>query len=50
MWSAGGAFFERLREKQARHTSILYRLSGLLLMGFDVLMLLFVLGFLGHIG
>ena len=42
--SAGGVFLERLREKQARSPSLLYRLSGFMLMGAGVLGLLFVLG------
>ena len=31
--SAGGAYFEKLREKQARDPSFLDRLSGLVMMG-----------------
>ena len=41
--SAGGAFFEQLREKQARQPSLLYRLCGLAVMGLGVLMLIAVL-------
>lgn len=39
--SAGGAFLEKLREKQARNPSLLYRLSGFVMMGAGALMLVF---------
>ena len=38
--SALGSFFERLRERQARQPSTFYRLSGLMLMGMGILMLI----------
>jgi len=43
--SAGGAFLERLRAKQAAEPSPLYRFSGLLLLAIGVVVLLAALRF-----
>ncbi|HEY1576932.1 MAG TPA: hypothetical protein VGF82_07665 [Terracidiphilus sp.] len=44
--SAGGAFIRKARIKQARNPSLLYRLSGLLLMGIGLWMLISALKFI----
>jgi hypothetical protein len=43
--SAGGTFFERLRERQATNPSPLYRFAGVVEIALGFLMLLGVLGF-----
>ena len=48
--SAGGAFFERLREKEARQPSPGYRFGSLVVVALGIHMLLASLGFFRHLG